>query len=82
MTRTVKVKCHVDRQNILLVNSLVDSYEGLGIVRTLDSAKGNVVIYSTDTVYEKLLRVLDELNKTGIGVTDIRTEFSEVVDNW
>ncbi|MGE4497263.1 MAG: DUF4911 domain-containing protein [Deferribacterales bacterium] len=82
MTRTVKVKCHVDKRNILLVNSLVDSYEGLGIVRTLDSAKGNVVIYSTDTVYKQLLKVLEELNKIGIGVTEIRTEFSEEVDNW
>lgn len=82
MTRTVKIKCHIDKKNILLVNSLVDSYEGLGIVRTLDSAKGNVVIYSTDTVYEKLIKVLDELNKSGIGITDVRTEFSEEVDNW
>lgn len=82
MTRTVKVKCIADKKYILFLNSLVDSYEGLGIVRTLDSAKGNVVIYSTDTRYETLLRVLDELNASGIKISNITTEFSEDVDNW
>lgn len=82
MTHTVKVKCHIEKHNLLFVNSLVDSYEGLGIIRTLDSIKGNVVIYSTNTVYKQLLKVLDELNKSGIEITDIRTEVSEDVDNW
>jgi hypothetical protein len=82
MTRTVKVKCEVSKKDILLVNSLVDSYEGLGLIRTIDSSNGKVIMYSSDTQYKTLLRVLEELDKSGISVKNLETEFSEDVDNW
>jgi hypothetical protein len=39
-------------------------------------------MYSSDTQYKTLLRVLEELDKSGISVKNLETEFSEDVDNW
>ncbi|WP_022849774.1 DUF4911 domain-containing protein [Limisalsivibrio acetivorans] len=82
MTRTVRVRCEVDKRNILLLNSLIDSYEGLAIVRTVDSSSGRMVMYSTEDVYERLLDVINALNKEGIPIRNISTELSEEIDRW
>ncbi|MGD9808328.1 MAG: DUF4911 domain-containing protein [Deferribacterales bacterium] len=82
MPHTVKIKCNILKKDVIRLNSIMDSYEGIGIVRTVDASTGAVVIYSTNDMYEKVLRVLDELKKDGMYIENIETQESENVDEW
>lgn len=82
MPHTVRVKCRIDGSKIIYLNSILDSYEGVGLVRTVDREKGHIVIYSTDTMCKEVLNILEELKKEGMMIEDIATEASEDVDSW
>lgn len=82
MPHTVKIKCGILKKDVILLNSFLDSYEGLAIVRTVDASTGSVVLYATDSTYETVLRVLDELKKDGMYIENITTQVSENVDEW
>ncbi|MCD8554190.1 DUF4911 domain-containing protein [Seleniivibrio sp.] len=82
MPHTVRVKFNIDKQNVLIVNSIIDSHEGIGLVRTVDAKKGAMVIYSTDDQYEKVLLVLEDLRNHGMTIENIHTEVSEKIDEW
>ncbi|MGE4266024.1 MAG: DUF4911 domain-containing protein [Deferribacterales bacterium] len=82
MPHTVRVKFNINKQDVLIVNSIVDSHEGIGLVRTVDAKKGAMVIYSTDDQYEKVLLVLQDLKKYGMTIENIHTEVSEKIDEW
>jgi hypothetical protein len=82
MPHTVKIKCNIHKSDVMRLNSIVDSYEGIGIVRTVDAAKGDVVIYATDSTYQTVLDVLEVLKQEGTNIEDISTQVSENVDEW
>jgi polynucleotide 5'-kinase involved in rRNA processing len=82
MPHTVRVKCTIPKKNVLMLNSIIDSYEGIGLVRTVDASKGSMVIYSTNDQYKKVLAVLEELKKDGMKIENISTEESEQIDEW
>lgn len=82
MPHTVKVKCTIQKKDVILLNSIIDSYEGIGIVRTVDAKAGSVVIYATDSTYRTVLDVLEELKKDGVLIENISTQESENVDEW
>lgn len=82
MPHTVKVKCTILKKDVILLNSIIDSYEGIGLVRTVDAASGSVVIYATDGTYRTVLDVLEELKKDGTVIENISTQVSENVDEW
>ncbi len=82
MPNTVRVKCTIQKKDVLILNSIIDSYEGIGLVRTVDAATGSVIIYSTDDKYLIVLDVLNELIKDGMDIRNIDTEVSEKIDEW
>lgn len=82
MPHTVKIKCNIRKKDVITLNSFIDSYEGIAIVRTVDAATGAVVLYATDSSYETVLKVLEELKKDGMPIENISTQISENVDEW
>ncbi|MGE4318068.1 MAG: DUF4911 domain-containing protein [Deferribacterales bacterium] len=82
MPNTVRVKCTIQKKDVLILNSIIDSYEGIGLVRTVDAKTGSVIIYSTDDKYLIVLDVLNELIKDGMDIRNIDTEVSEKIDEW
>lgn len=82
MPHTVRVKFNIKKQDVLLVNSIMDSHEGIGLVRTVDAKQGAMVVYSTDDQYEVVLKVLEDLKKNGMVIENIHTEVSENIDEW
>lgn len=82
MSETVRVKCTIHKQDVLILNSIVDSYESIGLVRTVDAKNGSVVIYSTDSQYKTVLDVLEALKKEGMDIKNISWEVSESIDEW
>ncbi|ADR19561.1 DUF4911 domain-containing protein [Calditerrivibrio nitroreducens] len=79
---SVKIKFIANRDQILYINSILDSYDGIGIMRTIDREKGYIAIYSTESQYEKVILLLKALKKEGIYIKDISVERSEDVDSW
>jgi hypothetical protein len=79
---TYKIKFIANRNEILYINSILDSYEGLGIMRTIDRSRGQVCIYSTEMQYKKVLNLLNALKKEGIYIDAVSVEQSENVDDW
>lgn len=79
---SVKIKFIANRKQILYINSILDSYDGIGIMRTIDREKGRIAVYSTESQYEKVLRLLKAMKREGIYISDISVERSEDVDSW
>lgn len=82
MPHSVKVRFNIRRKDVIFINSIIDSYEGIGLVRTIDASKGAVVIYATDSTYQTVLDVLEELKRGGTEIENISTQVSENVDEW
>lgn len=82
MPKTIRVKCNIQKHDVLLLNSIIDSYEGIGLVRTIDAKTGSVIIYSTDDRYQTVLEALEALKKDGMDIKNISTEESEDIDVW
>jgi len=82
MEESIKIKFIANRNQILYINSILDSYDGIGIMRTIDREKGHIAIYSTESQYKKVLDLLKALKREGIYIKDISVERSEDVDSW
>ncbi|MGA1846912.1 DUF4911 domain-containing protein [Deferribacter abyssi] len=79
---TVRVKFKTNKRDIIYINSIIDSYEGIGIVRTIDKKEGKVVVYSTNGMYKYVVNVLNELKNEGVKICKLNIEESEKVDEW
>lgn len=79
---TYKIKFIANKEQILYINSVLDSYEGIGIMRTIDKNKGLVCIYSTEILHKQALAVLSALKREGVMIENITIEVSEDVDSW
>jgi|Wag4MinimDraft_11_1082651.scaffolds.fasta_scaffold00005_15 transketolase C-terminal domain/subunit len=78
----IKIKFRIDIKNVLYVNSIMDSYEGVGIVRTLDSSKGQVAVYTSGSMCKQALDVLENLRKEGLSIKDLEVDRTSDVDYY
>ncbi|MDK2791893.1 MAG: hypothetical protein PWQ25_756 [Deferribacteres bacterium] len=79
---TIKVKFVINIKDIVYINSIIDSYEGIGIVRTIDPKEGLVAVYTNDFMKKYLYEVIDALKGEGYKIDNISEEKTESVDNW
>ena len=56
------------REHIDFVNKIVEAYDGLGNVRTLDNKTGLIKIITNSYLLEDMDRVLEKLQKKGIEI--------------
>ena len=80
MPYSVQIKFFTNTKHVLYINSIIDSYEGIGLVRTIDKAKGFLTIYSTDGMFNEVLNVLNSLKEEGIPINNIKVEETEEVE--
>ena len=59
----------VKPSEIIYLNGLIDSYEGIGIMRTEDETAGKVTVYSTTEYGSVLAELLKSLQKEGMRLT-------------
>lgn len=59
--RRIRAQCEPRR--IGLVNSLIDAYEGVAVVRTVDAARGVLEFWAAPTDENTLRLILAELGK-------------------
>jgi hypothetical protein len=56
------------RENIDFINKIVEAYDGLGNVRTLDNKNGLIKIITNSYLLEDMDKVLKKLQKKGIEI--------------
>ncbi|QUB96546.1 DUF4911 domain-containing protein [Leptotrichia sp. oral taxon 221] len=56
------------RENIDFINKIVEAYDGLGNVRTLDNKNGLIKIITNSYLLEDMDKVLEKLQKKGIEI--------------
>ena len=59
----VQLQIQVQRSDIAFLCNLVGSYEGLGIIRTVDAAQGLVEMMVAPAFYETALALLEHLSQ-------------------
>ncbi len=57
-----------EKKHIDFINKIMEAYEGLGIVRTIDPKAGKIKIITLEIYKKEIDRILEDLNKKGIGV--------------
>ena len=56
------------REHIDFINKIVEAYDGLGNVRTLDKKNGLIKIITNSYLLEDMDKVLEKLQKKGIEI--------------
>ena len=56
------------REHIDFINNIVEAYDGLGNVRTLDNKNGLIKIITNSYLLEDMDKVLEKLQKKGIEI--------------
>lgn len=79
---TVKIKFKINIKDIVYINSIIDSYEGVGIVRTIDPNMGLVAVYTNEFMKKYMYDILDALKAEGFSIDNIEEEKTECVDKW
>ncbi|MEK6776048.1 MAG: DUF4911 domain-containing protein [bacterium] len=60
---TLQIFARVDRNQIAYLSAIIDSYEGLAVMRTLDPAQGIVSFYVCRPLYEQARALLQSLQQ-------------------
>lgn len=60
---TLQILACVDRYHIAYLNSILESYEGLAMMRTLDPGKGIICIYVSNPLSEETRSLLLSLQE-------------------
>ena len=82
MFNTLRIMLQVDKKDIIYLNSIIDSYEGIAIMRTIDKKLGNIVIYTTEKFEDIVIKILDALKSEGFLLKIIGKETNELIDKW
>ncbi|OIP63654.1 MAG: hypothetical protein AUK29_06170 [Nitrospirae bacterium CG2_30_53_67] len=60
---SLRILARVDRRQIAYLNAVLESYEGLGLLRTLNPAEGIVCFYVSNPLSEETHALLQSLQK-------------------
>ena len=64
-----------EKKHIDFINKIMEAYEGLGIMRTLDANKGLVKIITIDTAKKDIDGIIEDLNKRDIKIEILEEGF-------
>ena len=64
-----------EKKHIDFINKIMEAYEGLGILRTLDANKGLVKIITIDTAKKDIDGIIEDLNKRDIKIEILEEGF-------
>lgn len=68
MERMLKIAVRVPPEEIFYVSWTIDSYDGIGVVRTDDPKEGTLAVFTTRGFKEDVLNLLRALEAEGINV--------------
>jgi hypothetical protein len=67
-TDSCRVFLTASTHEIVYINSVLDSYEGVGLMRTADESAGKIVIYTTKDFEPVVLGLIEALNNEGVRI--------------
>ncbi|MDR2884446.1 MAG: DUF4911 domain-containing protein [Deferribacteraceae bacterium] len=76
-----RVHLKVAPPDIIYLNGILDSYEGLGIMRTVDEKHGKAVVYTTIELESTVLSLLNALSGEGVRVSVENVDYEDIVDD-
>ena len=59
----IEIYLRIQRQDIALLKFVIESYEGIGIVRTIDRKRATVVVLAMPDLLEQVRAVLESLRE-------------------
>ena len=59
----IEIYLRIQRQDIALLKFVIESYEGIGIVRTIDRKRATVVVLAMPDLREQVRAVLESLRE-------------------
>ncbi len=76
-----KIYFNMNESDISYVSQLFESYEGIGLLRTINTTTTHMCIYTNVWMVEKCLALMDNLvKKEGINIFNIHVEISSTVE--
>jgi hypothetical protein len=54
------------KEDIDFINKIMEAYEGLGVVRTLNAKEGDISIISTDDFKDDVRTIIEDLDKNHV----------------
>lgn len=64
-----------EKRHIDFVNKIMEAYEGLGVVRTMNPKEGLIKIITLNIYKNQIDKILVDLNERGINITTIEESF-------
>lgn len=77
----ISCRLHIKTEpsKIIYLNGILDSYEGIGLMRTADENAGKIIIYTTRN-HEMLVRqMLDALREEGLALKITACDYEDIV---
>ncbi len=62
-TDLVEIYLRIQREDVALIKFVLESYEGIGIVRTIDRKKATVVVLAMPDLLDRVRAVLESLRE-------------------
>lgn len=75
-----KIYFHTNPSDIVYTNQIFESYEDIGLLRTVDRETTHMCIYTNSWMVEKCLVLLNNLKSEGLNIFNIRVEVSSSVE--
>ena len=60
---TITLKAEVNPHHINLINSIFESYEGVGILRSIDPIKGLVEVWTSSHFRDEVYNIISDISK-------------------
>lgn len=70
----------MNASDIVYTNQIFESYEGIGLLRTVDKETTHMCVYTNSWMVEKCLNLLNNLKGEGLDIFNIRVEVSSAVE--
>ena len=69
----------MDTSKIVYLNCILDSYEGLGMMRTADENLGEIIIYTTSFHEKEMVGLLNALKNEGVNLDIKKIDYIDQV---
>ena len=77
--KACRVHIQLDPSKIIYLNGVLDSYEGLGIMRTADESAGKVIIYTTMHDEPTVKALIEAISQEGVKISVTDTDYEDYI---
>jgi len=79
-TDSYKIRFKAASKDIIILNSIIDSYESLALIRTDDKEYNNCILMTTGGMLSTLQELLESLQSEGLKIENLQITKSDNID--